>query len=113
MAAEEAVFAPVVVLAPCLVMIVHRAAISTQEPPIDRVVARLAGVRRGIAARTLVAGVAKTLWLVLTVAAVDLAIDWLLHLDVGQRVGMLVILLTLSLWCVYRWLWTPLAVNVS
>ncbi|HEY2411184.1 MAG TPA: hypothetical protein VGI40_03020 [Pirellulaceae bacterium] len=94
-------------------MIVHRAALSTQETPIDRVLARLTGLRRGIAVRTLVAGLAKTLWLVLALAAVDLALDWLLHLEVAQRAGMLAIALTSVVWCVYRFLWTPLAAHVS
>src|SRR5690348_11000574 len=94
-------------------MIVHRAAISTQQAPIDRVISRLAGVRRGIAARALVAGLAKTLWLVIALATTDLAIDWSLHLDVGQRAGMLAIMLGVVLWCVYRWLWSPLAVHVG
>jgi hypothetical protein len=94
-------------------MIVHRAAIPTQQSPIDRVIARLANVRRGIAARTFVAGLAKTFWLVLALATADLAIDWLLHLDVGQRAGMFAVMLAVVLWCVHRWLWSPLAVHVG
>src|SRR4051794_41865954 len=94
-------------------MIVHHDSLPTTQSPIDRVIARLAVIRRGIAARTFVAGLAKTLWLVLALSAVDLAIDWILRLDFSQRAGMLVILLTLIGWCVHRWVWTPFQSHVS
>jgi hypothetical protein len=110
---EKVVFAPVGGCPLISSMIVHHDANLMQRMPIDRLIARLAGVRRGIVTRTLVAGLSKTLWLVITIAAADLAIDWLLHLDLIQRAGMLAMMLVLTVWYVYRWLWKPVGLEVS
>ena len=77
------------------------------------VVARLQALRSQIAAWFWVDGLVRVLWLALGLIAVDLAIDWFFRLDKPQRVVMLVLMIGVIAWRVYRRLVRPLSATMS
>jgi hypothetical protein len=85
-------------------------------PPADYtrgVVARLARLRKQIAAWFWVEGLARVFWLMLAIGAADLALDWLFRMDRPQRAVMLVLMLAALAWAVHRWLVRPLSATTS
>ena len=77
------------------------------------VIARLHALRTQIAAWFWVDGLVRVLWMALALIAVDLAIDWFFRLDKPQRVVMLVLMLGVIAWRVYRRLVRPLSAAMS
>jgi hypothetical protein len=86
-------------------------------PPLSEhtvgVVARLAALRRQIAAWFWVDGLGRVLWLVIGLCALDLLLDWMFRLDRAQRLVMLVLMLGAIAWLVYRRLVRPLSASLS
>lgn len=74
---------------------------------------RLARVRQGIAARLWTEGLARTLWLLIGLAAIDLVFDWLFRMDRPQRAIMLALAAGILSWAVYRTLIRPLGTPAS
>lgn len=56
---------------------------------------------------------ARSLWLILGMAAADLLLDWLFRMDIGQRAVLLAIMLLVVMWASYRWIVQPLVTTVS
>lgn len=77
------------------------------------VISRLAALRTQIAAWFWVDGLVRVLWIALALIAVDLAIDWFFRLDKPQRVVMLVLMLGVIVWRIYRRLVRPLSATMS
>src|SRR5919108_4855907 len=77
------------------------------------VVARLAALRRQVAAWFWVDGLSRVLWLVLGLCAADLALDWLFRMDRAQRLVMLALMAAAVGWLVYRRLVRPLSAPLS
>lgn len=81
--------------------------------PIERLTSRLARVRRGIAARLWTEGLARIFWLLIGLAAVDLALDWFFRMDRAQRAVMLALVAGIVGWNIYRGLIRPLSTPAS
>jgi hypothetical protein len=88
----------------------------TLQPLTDQtagVVSRLAKLRSQIAAWFWVDGLSRALWLLLCLAAADLVLDWLFHLDKAQRLVMLGLAAAALGWLGYRRLVRPLSARMS
>jgi hypothetical protein len=83
------------------------------EAAVARIVQRLSIVRRGIASRCWVDGAMRVAWLILALAAADLAVDWLFRLDRAQRMVLLGGATAVIVWCATRWLVKPLRTPTS
>ena len=79
----------------------------------SEVVLRLHGLRRRIAAWFWVEGLARVLWTMLAVFAVDLAVDWIFRMDLAQRGVMLLLMAATLIVAAFRWLVRPLSVRLS
>jgi len=77
------------------------------------VVTRLQALRAQIAAWFWVDGLVRVAWMALGLLAADLAIDWFFRLDKPQRVVMLVLMVGVLGWRVYRRLVRPLSATMS
>jgi hypothetical protein len=77
------------------------------------VVSRLAQLRSRLAAWFWVDGLGRVLWIAVAVFAVDLAIDRFFRMDLPQRVVMLLLMLGLIGYAVYRRLFKPLSATIS
>jgi len=77
------------------------------------VTARLARLRRQLAAWFWIEGLGRVLWLALAVFAADLVLDWLFRMDRAQRAVMLALMLAALGWAIHCWLIRPLSLAVS
>jgi hypothetical protein len=74
---------------------------------------RLRRLRARIAAWFVVDGLSRVLWLALGIAAADMLLDWLFRMDRSQRLVMLLLIVGVLGWTVFRRLVRPLSARLD
>lgn len=90
-----------------------KSASALPSSPTGRIMDRLAALRRQLKIRVLVQGLSRWLWLLMLVAALDLALDWFFRFDQAQRAVLSMLVFALLTWASYRWLFQPLLAPVT